>query len=102
MGITSEDRTAAIQALQADVSEIKAILNNVLRTMVHEQKSELCVVKTDIQVIRETLTGHVANEDVIYEISKRVMNTGVVITGTLITLLLAIIGYLLVHSIGLQ
>jgi hypothetical protein len=30
------------------------------------------------------------------------MNTGVSITGALIALLLAIIGYLLVHSVGLQ
>jgi hypothetical protein len=37
-----------------------------------------------------------------YEIFKRVMNTGVSITGALIALLLAIIGYLLVHPLGLQ
>jgi hypothetical protein len=33
---------------------------------------------------------------------KRVMNTGVSITGALIALLFAIIGYLLVHPIGWQ
>jgi hypothetical protein len=33
---------------------------------------------------------------------KRVMNTGVSITGALIALLLAIIGYLLVNPVGLQ
>ena len=48
------------------------------------------------------LTGHVAKEDVIYEILKRVMNTGVTITGTLIALLLSIIGYLLVNPLGLH
>jgi hypothetical protein len=45
---------------------------------------------------------HVAKEDVICEIFKRVMNTGVSITGALIAVLLAIIGYLLVHPVGLQ
>jgi hypothetical protein len=39
---------------------------------------------------------------VVYEIFKRVMNTGVSITGALIALLLAIIGYLLVNPVGLQ
>lgn len=36
------------------------------------------------------------------EIFKRVMNICVSITGALITLLLAIIGYLLVHPVGMQ
>ena len=39
---------------------------------------------------------------VIYEIFKRVMNTGVTITGALIALLLSIIGYLLVKPVGLH
>jgi hypothetical protein len=99
--MTPAEHTAAIQALQHDVSEIKAVLNNGLRAMVHDQKSELSVVKADIQLIRDALTGHVAKEDVIYEIFKRVMNTGVAITGALITLLLSIIGYLLVNPVGL-
>jgi len=38
---------------------------------------------------------------VIYEIFKRVMNTGVAITGALIALLLSIIGYLLVNPVSL-
>jgi hypothetical protein len=59
-------------------------------------------VKSDIQLIRDALTSHVAKEDVLYEIFKRVMNTGVSITGALIALLLAIIGYLLVHPVGLS
>jgi hypothetical protein len=63
--------------------------------MVQEQKAELTIVKNDIQVIRDALTSHVAKEDAVYEIFKRVMNTGVSITGALIALLLAIIGYLL-------
>jgi hypothetical protein len=70
--------------------------------MVQDQKSELASVKGDIQLIRDALTGHVAKEDVIYEIFKRVMNTGVTITGGLIALLLSIIGYLLVHPVGLH
>ena len=100
--MTPEDHTGAIQALQHDVSEIKAVLNNGLRTMVHDQRSELATVKADIQLIRDALTGHVAKEDVIYEIFKRVMNTGVAITGALITLLLSIIGYLLVNPVSLS
>ena len=48
-----------------------------------------------------TLTSHVAKEDVIYEIFKRVMNIGVAITGALIALLLSIIGYLLVNPVSL-
>lgn len=49
---------AAINALQHGVSEIKAVLNNGLRTMVLDQKSELAAVKAGIQRIRDTLTGH--------------------------------------------
>ena len=79
--MTPEDHTHAIHALQNDVSEIKAILNNGIRTMVNDQKTELVTVKDDIQVIPDALTSHVAKEDVIYEIFKRVMNTGVTITG---------------------
>ena len=100
--MTPEDHTAAIQVLQSDISEIKQILNNGLRTMVHDHKSELAGVKADIQLIRDALTGHVAKEDVIYEIFKRVMNTGVAITGALIALLLSIIGYLLVNPVHLS
>jgi hypothetical protein len=92
INMTPEDHTHAIHALQTDVSEIKAILNNGIRTMVNDQKTELATVKDDIQSIRNTLTSHVAKEDIVYEIFKRVMNTGVSITGALIALLLAIIG----------
>ena len=99
--MTPEEHSAAINALQHDVSEIKAVLNNGLRTMVHDQRAELATVKADIQLIRDALTGHVAKEDVVYEIFKRVMNTGVAITGALIALLLTIIGYLLVNPVGL-
>jgi hypothetical protein len=57
--------------------------------MAQDQRTELATVKEDIQQIRDALTGHVAKEDVIYEIFKRVMNTGVTITGALIALLLS-------------
>ena len=100
--MTPEDHTAAVHALQNAISEIKAILNNGIRTMVNDQKTELATVKDDIQSIRDAPTSHVAKEDVVYEIFKRVMNTGVSITGALIALLLAIIGYLLVNPVGLQ
>jgi hypothetical protein len=52
MSMSPEEHTAAIHALQSDVSEIKGILNNGLRTMVHDQRSELATVKKDIQLIR--------------------------------------------------
>jgi hypothetical protein len=100
--VTPEDHIAAIHALQTDVSEIKAILNNGIRTMVNDQKIELATVKDDIQLIRDALTSHVAKEDVVYEFFKRVLNTGVTITGALIALLLSIIGYLLVNPVGLH
>jgi hypothetical protein len=100
--MSPEEHTAAIRSLQSDVADIKGILNNGLRTMVHDQRSELATVKEDIQLIRDALTGHVAKEDVIYEIFKRVMNTGLTITGALIALLLSIIGYLLVNPVGLH
>ena len=102
MTMSPEEHTAAIRSLQTDVAEIKGILNNGLRTMVQDQRSELATVKEDIQLIRDALTSHVAKEDVIYEIFKRVMNTGVTITGALIALLLSIIGYLLVNPVGLH
>ena len=101
MTMSPEEHAAAIRTLQTDISEIKGIVNNGLRTMVQDQKSELATVKEDIQLIRDALTSHVAKEDVIYEIFKRVMNTGVTITGALIALLLSI-GYLLVKPVGLH
>jgi hypothetical protein len=87
--MTPDEHTAAIRSLQSDVAEIKGTLNNGLRAMVQDQRTELATVKEDIQQIRDALTGHVAKEDVIYEIFKRVMNTGVTITGALIALLLS-------------
>jgi hypothetical protein len=102
MTMSPEEHTAAIRTLQTDISEIKGIVNNGLRTMVQDQRTELATVKDDIQLIRDALTSHVAKEDVIYEIFKRVMNTGVTITGALIALLLSIIGYLLVNPLGLH
>ena len=100
--MTPDEHTAAIRSLQSDVADIKGALNNGLRAMVQDQRTELAAVKEDIQQIRDALTGHVAKEDVVYEIFKRVMNTGVTITAALIALLLSIIGYLLVHPLGLH
>ena len=100
--MTSDEHTAAIRSLQSDVADIKGTLNNGLRTMVQDQRTELATVKEDIQQIRDALTSHVAKEDVIYEIFKRVMNTGVTITGALIALLVSIIGYLLVRPVRLH
>ncbi len=99
--MTPKEHTAAIHALQTDVSEIKAILNNGLRTMVSDHKSELASVKADVLAIREAVTGHIAKEDVIYEIFKRVLNTGVTVTTAAFAILLSIIGYMLVNPVSL-
>jgi hypothetical protein len=88
-----EEQMRAIRALEHTVTEIRTTLNNGLKAMVQEQKAELAIVKSDIQVIRDALTSHVAKEDVVYEIFKQVTNTGVSITGALIALLLSVIGY---------
>ena len=63
MTMSPEEHTAAIRTLQTDISEIKGIVNNGLRTMVHDQRSELATVKEDIQQIRDALTSHVAKEE---------------------------------------
>jgi iron-sulfur cluster repair protein YtfE (RIC family) len=100
--MSPEEHSDAIHALQTHITEIKAVVNNGLKTLVFDQKSELAVVKENVQQMRETLTSHVAKEDVILEMFKRVMNTGVTITGALVAILLSIIGYLLVNPIGLH
>ncbi len=60
------------------------------------------MVKEHTQHMREALTSHVAKEDEILEMFKRVMNTGVTVTGALVAVLLSIIGYLLVNPMGLH
>jgi hypothetical protein len=100
MTMTPDEHTAAIRSLQSDVAHIKGTLNNGLRAMVQDQCTELATVKEPADPRR--VTGDVAKEDVVYEIFKRVMNTGVTITGALIALLLSIIGCLLVHPVGLH
>jgi amino acid permease len=52
--------------------------------------------------MREALTGHMAKEEVMYDVFKRVMNTGITLASALFAILLSIIGYLLVHPIGLR
>ena len=61
--MTPDEHTAAIRALQSDVADIKGTLNNGLRAMVHDQRTELATVKEDIQQIRDALTSHVAKEE---------------------------------------
>jgi hypothetical protein len=55
--MSPEDHTAAIRSLQSDVADIKGTLNNGLRAMVQDQRTELATVKEDIQLIRDALTG---------------------------------------------
>ena len=68
--------------------------------MVQEHRSRLATVKANLRVIRAALADHIAQEEVICEIFKQVMNIGVAITGALIALLLLIVGYLLVSPMG--
>ena len=67
-----------------------------------EKEKTFEVVHSYDERLRIHFRSHVAKEDVVYEIFKRVMNTGVAITGALIALLLSIIGYLLVNPVGLN
>ncbi len=76
------------------------MFSNGLRTMVQEHRSELATVKANLRVLRAALADHIAQEEVICEIFKQVMNIGVAITGALIALLLLIVGYLLVSPMG--
>ena len=48
MIMSPEEHTAAIRSLQSDVADIKGILNNGLRAMVQDQRTELATVKEDI------------------------------------------------------
>jgi type III secretory pathway lipoprotein EscJ len=98
--MSPEEHTDAIHALQTHVTEIKALVNNGLKTLVFDQKTEVAVVKENVQRMREALTSHLAKEDVILEIFRRVMSIGVTITGALVAILLSIIGYLLVNPRG--
>jgi glutamate-1-semialdehyde aminotransferase len=91
----SPEQTEAALAHDA-VVKIDATLNDGLKAMVAEHRIEL-----KVETIRSTVTSHVAKEDLLFEIFKRTLNTGVTITGALIALLLSIIGYLLVNPIGL-
>jgi hypothetical protein len=70
--------------------------------MVAEHRVELKQIKGEVETIRSTVTSRVAKEDLLFEIFKRTLNTGVTITGALIVLLLSIIGYLPVHPLGLH
>jgi hypothetical protein len=61
--MTPEDQNASIRALQSDVADIKGTLNNGLRAMVQDQRTELATVKEDIQLIRAALTSPVSKEE---------------------------------------
>jgi hypothetical protein len=100
--MTPQQQDTALGVLHDAVIKIDATLNDGLKLMVAEHRIELKQIRADVETIRSTVVSHVAKEDVIYEIFKRVMNTGVTITGALIALLLSVIGYLLVHPVGLH
>jgi hypothetical protein len=68
--MSPEEHTTAIRALQTDLSEIKGILNNGLRTMVQDQKSELVCCQGGHPVHPRRAHRPRRKEDVIiYEIS---------------------------------
>jgi hypothetical protein len=43
--MSPEDHTAVIRSLQSDVADIKGALNNGLRAMVQDQRTELATVR---------------------------------------------------------
>ena len=107
--VTPEEHTQAIgdlreglTAIATHVAEIKGTLNNGLKMMVAEHKVQLTTIEGEVATINQAVTSHIAKEDLLFEIFKRTLNTGVAITGGLIALLVSIIGYLLVHPIGLH
>jgi hypothetical protein len=99
--VSPEQQSATIIALHDAVNKIEATLNDGMKAMIAEHRIELKQIKGEVETIRTTVTSHVAKEDLLFEIFKRTLNTGVTITGALIALLLSIIGYLLVNPIGL-
>ena len=100
--MSPEQTDAAFALLHDTVVKIDATLNDGLKAMVAEHRIELKQIRTEVETIRSTVTSHVAKEDLVFEIFKRTLNTGVTITGALIALLLSIIGYLLVNPVGLH
>jgi hypothetical protein len=100
--MSPEQTDAAFALLHDAVVKIDATLNDGLKAMVAEHRIELKQIRNEVETIRSTVTSHVAKEDLLFEIFKRTLNTGVTITGALIALLLSIIGYLLVHPLGLH
>jgi hypothetical protein len=100
--MSPEQTEAALGVLHDAVVKIDATLNDGLKAMVAEHRLELKTINAAVQTIRDQITAHVAKEDVMFEMFKRVMNTGVTVTGALLAVLLSIIGYLLVNPVGLH
>ena len=102
--MTPEEQSQAIGDLREDVglvassvAEMKGVINNGIKLMIAEHKVELGNIKGEVASIKESVTAHIAKEDVLFNIFSRTLNTGIALTGGLITVLLAIIGYLLTH-----
>jgi hypothetical protein len=100
--MSPEQTDAALAVLHDAVVKIDATLNDRLKAMVAEHRLELKTINAAVQTIRDQITAHVAKEDVMFEVFKRVMNAGVSVTGALLAVLLSIIGYLLVNPVGLH
>ena len=103
MTMSPEEHTAAIRSLQSDVADIKGILNNGLRDdgSGPEDRADDGQGRHPADPRRAHRSRRQGGRRST-KYFKRVMNTGVTITGALIALLLSIIGYLLVNPVGLH
>ena len=63
-----------------------------------EQKTGLLHVGDEVRTIRDQLSTPIAKEDLLFEIFRRAMTIGISVTGGLISVLLAVIGWLLTHG----
>ena len=64
-------QSAAIIALHDAVNKIEATLNDGMKAMIAEHRIELKQIKGEFETIRTTVTGHVAKEDVLFQIFQK-------------------------------
>jgi hypothetical protein len=96
--VSPEQQSATIIALHDAVNKIEATLNDGMKAMIAEHRVELKQIKGEVETIRTTVTSHVANEDVLFQIFQKTLGLGIAIGGTLLATLLAMIGSLLTHQ----
>jgi hypothetical protein len=95
---TLEQQAAHLEALHVAVTKIDTTINNGLKGMVVEHKTQLHEINEAVQRIRDQVNGHIAKEDVIFEIFRKTLSVGVAFAGTLVLTLFGIIGWLLTHE----